>query len=345
MALLRTTAANRFDSFDVYRTSYTKIGSHEIEANVLVPKGIPPGKRPVMIKWHGGGLVSRPPLSLSPLDSSVYKTKHPTKTAGTALYAPWFAAYLVPLLHRAGAIAILPNYRLVPEARGDDLLADVASFHAWFTTALPAFLAARAPALALDYARVLVSGESAGAWLALQSVLTLPRAAFAACLLQYPVLSSIATAPADVICGEPIPGAAALDAFLAGVAVDGSAVVSSAEPPLRSAVAPMLRAHGRWAEFFGDAPHLMPMTAVEGAAFWVPTYVVHGRGDTNVPVEATRRFADKVRARFPGTRVVVETPEGDHGFDGDAMEGDEGCEWLGRLMRGVEESWGVLQGE
>jgi cephalosporin-C deacetylase-like acetyl esterase len=54
---LRTTAANRFDSFNVYRTFYKKVGSHEIEANILVPKGLKPGKHPVMIKWHGGGLV------------------------------------------------------------------------------------------------------------------------------------------------------------------------------------------------------------------------------------------------------------------------------------------------
>ena len=55
---LRTTAATRFDSFNVYRTFYKKIGSHEIEANVLVPKELKAGKHPVMIKWHGGGLVS-----------------------------------------------------------------------------------------------------------------------------------------------------------------------------------------------------------------------------------------------------------------------------------------------
>jgi cephalosporin-C deacetylase-like acetyl esterase len=55
---LRTTAATRFDKFNIYTTSYKKIGDHEIEVNVLVPKDITPGKCPVMIKWHGGGLVS-----------------------------------------------------------------------------------------------------------------------------------------------------------------------------------------------------------------------------------------------------------------------------------------------
>jgi cephalosporin-C deacetylase-like acetyl esterase len=55
---LHTTAATRFDSFNFYRTSYKKIGDHEIEVNVLVPKNIVPGKHPLMVKWHGGGLVS-----------------------------------------------------------------------------------------------------------------------------------------------------------------------------------------------------------------------------------------------------------------------------------------------
>jgi len=55
---LHTTPATRFDSFNFYRTSYKKINEHEIEVNVLVSKGIKAGKHPVMVRWHGGGLVS-----------------------------------------------------------------------------------------------------------------------------------------------------------------------------------------------------------------------------------------------------------------------------------------------
>jgi cephalosporin-C deacetylase-like acetyl esterase len=55
---IRTTPENRFDHFNVYTTSYKKIGDHGIEVNVLVPKGISPGKHPVVVRWHGGGLVS-----------------------------------------------------------------------------------------------------------------------------------------------------------------------------------------------------------------------------------------------------------------------------------------------
>lgn len=58
-----TTAATRFDSFDVHRTSYKKIGDHNIEVGILIPKDIKPGKHPVIVKFHGGGLVKYPSSS------------------------------------------------------------------------------------------------------------------------------------------------------------------------------------------------------------------------------------------------------------------------------------------
>jgi cephalosporin-C deacetylase-like acetyl esterase len=54
-----TTPATRFDRFNMYSTSYKKIRDHEIEVGILVPKELKPGKCPVIVKWHGGGLVSR----------------------------------------------------------------------------------------------------------------------------------------------------------------------------------------------------------------------------------------------------------------------------------------------
>ncbi|KAJ4345308.1 uncharacterized protein N0V89_011438 [Didymosphaeria variabile] len=282
---LRTTAANRFDNFNIYTTSYKKIGDHEIEVNVLVPKEITPGKRPVMIKWHGGGL-----------------------TAGTAVYAPWFAGYLVPFLLRNNAIAILPNYRLVPEHTGDDILEDIRDFNTWLTSSLPTYLASKAPSIEPDLSSILISGESAGAWPALQSVLELPRSTYKACLLAYPVLSTIPTHPDDIIMGESIPSNEVLEDFLAGI-IPGT-IISAARPPARDAVAPMLRAHGRWGEFFGTGKHLMPDTRIEDAKFFVPTYILHGRDDTNVPVTETERFVQRARELFPKVRFELETPPG-----------------------------------
>jgi cephalosporin-C deacetylase-like acetyl esterase len=53
-----TTPATRFDRFNVYSTSYKKVREREIGVGILVPKELKPGKCPVIVKWHGGGLVS-----------------------------------------------------------------------------------------------------------------------------------------------------------------------------------------------------------------------------------------------------------------------------------------------
>lgn len=257
------------------------------------------------------------------------------KTAGTALYAPWFAAYLVPFLHKNNAIAVLPNYRLAPENNGDDILQDIADFTTWFTSSLPTYLASKEPSLELDFSKVLVSGESAGAWLALQAVLSLPPSTFKACLVHYPVLSTIPTKPDDIIGGESLPPKEVLDEFLANL--KPGSVISSATPPARDFVAPMLRAYGRWGEYFGTGKHLMPYTTLEDAKFFVPTHIMHGKDDSNVPVGLSHAFVEKARKLFPDTRIEIVTPDGEHGFDGKIYEEDES--WLAEFLRKVEEDW------
>ncbi|KAF1962094.1 alpha/beta-hydrolase [Byssothecium circinans] len=307
-----TTAATRFDSFNFYRTSYKKIGDHEIEVNVLVPKDITRGKHPLMVKWHGGGL-----------------------STGTAAYPDWFSAFFVPFLHRNNAIAILPNYRLAPEHTGDDILEDIADFWTWFRSSLPSYVSSKDPSLELDFSKVLVSGDSAGGWCALQSVLTLPQLTLKACLIQYPVTNAFPTSPDDTPFGEAIPPKEVLDEFLAGI-VPGT-IISGATPPARDGVSVMLRAHGRWGEFFGTGKHIMPDTRIEDAKFFVPTYIIHGKDDTNVLVKWTHAFVEKAERLFPETRFKLVTPPGEHGFDVEIYEEDE--PWLVELLKGVEKDW------
>jgi acetyl esterase/lipase len=242
---------------------------------------------------------------------------------------------LVPFLIRNDAIAILPNYRLTPEHTGDEILEDIASLGTWLTSSLSTYLASKEPSIEPDLSKVLVSGESAGGWLALQSILSLPEDTFTACLLQYPVLSAFPTHPDDIIMGEYIPSKEVLEDFLASIAP--GTIISAARPPARDAVAPMLRAHGRWGEFFGTGKHLMPDTQIEYAKFFIPTYILHGRDDTNVPVKWTEKFVDRARQLFPETRFELATPPGEHGFDGNIYEEEE--PWLAALLRRVEEDW------
>jgi len=52
-----TTPETRFDSFNIYRTSYKKASDQGIDIGILIPKNLKPGKHPILVKFHGGGLV------------------------------------------------------------------------------------------------------------------------------------------------------------------------------------------------------------------------------------------------------------------------------------------------
>lgn len=180
-----------------------------------------------------------------------------------------------------------------------------------------------------------MTGDSAGGWCALQSILSQPEFTIKACFLQYPVTNAFPTSPDDTPDGEAIPPKEVLGKFLASIAP--GTIISSAIPPARNWVAPMLRAHGRWGEFFGTAKHIMPDTRIEDAKFFVPTYIIHGENDSNVPVKWSHVFIEKATKLFPGTHLEIVTPPGDHGFDEGIYEEDE--PWLKDLLERVEKDW------
>lgn len=54
--------ANKFANFDIIQTTYKKVNDHEIRADFVIPKSEFKGKRPVIVRFHGGGLVGfKPP--------------------------------------------------------------------------------------------------------------------------------------------------------------------------------------------------------------------------------------------------------------------------------------------
>jgi len=44
--------------FNIFTVPYKTINNHEITTDILVPKNIQPGKHPLLVRIHGGGLVS-----------------------------------------------------------------------------------------------------------------------------------------------------------------------------------------------------------------------------------------------------------------------------------------------
>ncbi|EFY85816.1 hypothetical protein MAC_08128 [Metarhizium acridum CQMa 102] len=97
--------ASKLQGLKVLQTPYKSIANHEIRTDVLVPETPLSGKRPVIVRFHGGGLVM-----------------------GDSLYLPFYPQWLTDLALAHGAIIISPNYRLLPEATTPQIFQDMADF-------------------------------------------------------------------------------------------------------------------------------------------------------------------------------------------------------------------------
>ncbi|KAF2734743.1 alpha/beta-hydrolase [Polyplosphaeria fusca] len=314
MASIRSTPATRFESFNLYKTPYKKVGDHDIDAHVAVPKGIKPGTHPLIVNFHGGGL-----------------------TSGDAIYPEYKAAFWVPFTHRNSAILVLPNHRLAPESSGADMLSDLADFWTWLHTAFPTYLSSQDPSLKPDLSRILVAGESAGGYMAIQSALTLPPNSLRAVLAQYPMTRRLDFTPEDTPMGMPLTDRSPMDAHLA--AMKPGDMASSATPPDRQFLV-LLSAYGLFDKYFGTGKDLWPITRVEDVDVGAlpPMWIVHGEQDSAVPLWTSQVFVDKMRELGKGDeKVTLITAEGDHGFDLEIEEED--VEWLKLALGEIEGVW------
>lgn len=255
------------------------------------------------------------------------------------MFADWIAAFWVPFVHRNNAITVLPNYRLVPEASGADILEDLADFWTWFNNkGVDKYLTSQNVNADLDYEHVLVSGDSAGGYMALQSGLTRPKGEIEAILAQYPMTNVLHRSPKHKVFELPTTSKEWLEEKLAIIKAD--AVVSSANPYTtdRLNLSIALKAHGRFNEFFGVGKHLWPITAVEDAKYLPPTTIFHATGDSAVAFQDSVDFVEKVKGIIPDVEIrLAYGKEGDHGFDGDFKEDEQ--QWLKEELKWVESKW------
>ncbi|KAB2571388.1 putative carboxylesterase 15 [Lasiodiplodia theobromae] len=319
-----------FKGFRIFDVTYKVVDSHPIQTSVLVPKSACKGPRPIIVRFHGGGLV-----------------------AGTRLHAPWFPSYLLTYATAHSAIIISPDYRLLPEAGGKDILSDISSLWSWLLTSLHAYVVLRDPlntSCGVDLGKILVTGESAGGWLAIQSALMHPsriktilsifpmadlgddhftrggrrsdgegRSTYSKSADQRSSQKSLPVRECAPAVGEP-GGSRASKAGIMGLgflldpciidehvaaARDSrnsnsrrAAVLSSVTPPARMELSLALFQHGRLGELLGDERELYPLEVLEdlrrrgaGGARLPPLCIIHGTDDTVVPVQGSKRLA------------------------------------------------------
>lgn len=146
---------SRFAPFTRIDLPYRIINGVFLEATILITVSISTSprthdkKHPVMVRWHGGGFV-----------------------VGHRMYEPWFAQWLLDLALLHEAIIITPDYRLLPESNGSDILSDVAHFWRWIQKDLPQYMEQKSLPRP-DVSNVLCCGESSGGFISVYCALHL----------------------------------------------------------------------------------------------------------------------------------------------------------------------------
>lgn len=185
-----------FREFQIHDVVYKIVDNHDIGLSILVPNALLSGahkleeKRPVIVRFHGGFLVggSRlytdwfPKWSVKPVGADPSNHLNQTRTDTESR--------LIELALSRQAILVTPDYRLLPESNGLDILSDLDAFWSWMQNDFPSSLLRGYPSSNIkpDMDNILVAGESAGGYLAAQSMLLHAEVNIAAVILVYPMV-------------------------------------------------------------------------------------------------------------------------------------------------------------
>ncbi|KAL1296765.1 hypothetical protein AAFC00_000230 [Neodothiora populina] len=302
---------------------YKTVAGLSLKTSIMVPKKpFASDKRPVMVHWHGGGYM-----------------------LGSRMFEPWFGAWLMQLAEQRGAIVVSPDYRLLPEATTDDMLDDVESFFTWLHSDLNKEVQKSTEGkLEVDLNSLAVFGESAGGYLSIQSGILCPNAGIKAIVSQYGSVDMDHpnfSAPGGVIFGEPAQPLAKANEFIAAyhakhVDVPNPKVRLEASPGELWPLAVAYLNAGKLGDAVGKGPRANPIKGIEGVKSFPPIAFTHGKQDSVVPCDNTIDFAKKLGQLLPEVPMHVETPDGEHGFDGEVTLD---APWVKNIVAFLNKYW------
>ncbi|KAF7194560.1 putative carboxylesterase M8 [Pseudocercospora fuligena] len=283
--------AAKYASFNIIDIAYKHVNGTSIPTSVLVPKKLTPGKHPVLVRWHGGGCGT-----------------------GHRLFAEWFGDWTLNLALQHSAIIISPDYRLMPESKGVDILQDARDFYIWLFNNASQILPT---GIDVDLAKILVTGESAGGWLALQAGFLIPDRV-AAIISHYPMVDMRSPHFTEKyekqLMDTPQIDPQVLDDYVAKI--EPGSIVTSRNPPDGPEFVAIMFQQGSFPKYFGTEKELYPLEMLENATSFPPTWLIHGTKDSMVPVASTEKFASALKKVLPETPMYVTLQEGEeHGFD------------------------------
>ncbi|KAE8161558.1 Alpha/Beta hydrolase protein [Aspergillus tamarii] len=318
----------KLEGFDLIQATYKQIGDHAIRVDILIPQTPYTGKRPTLVRTHGGALV-----------------------ACDSLFMDFFPHWASDLALKYGAVIVSPNYRLMPESTSSEIYDDVDDFWKWLhSPALTDLLANHTTATEIDLTRILTTGDSAGGLLSLYLALTYPsqiRASTAGYPWVNPSSAGFQAPRTTLPFGVHTPESVIDDTVAA--AASGQ-IVSSDRSPARLAFMLAAVEHGRLAGFYENQAEgssrrelFYPAKKLEEPGMSIPRggiAIWHGRQDTVVPLEDVEQFMvrllEATKGLPSGGKVVLALRDGDHGFDMDNRYEDE---WLQNALKLAVDAW------
>lgn len=311
-------------AFFITDFSYCSLDGTSIPASALVPKDLQPGKYPCIIRWHGGCFIT-----------------------GHRLYPRWYGTWTLSLALTRSAVILAPDYWLLPEASGIDILRDVRGFYSWLNTDN---LAAVLPGgVQLDLEDLLVFGESAGGWMAVQSaLLDESRGKVAAIVARYPMLDLrdrfYCEAYEKVIFNPPASqlGTEVVDRHLEKIEGRDLTVIS-VFPPERTPLVIAAMQHGMLEKWMGDTRDLHPLEVLDVKRIQTPMWILHGLEDNVVPIEGTYKFVEKVQSASTDCEIHVSYETGMRGFD-NQEETTLDTPWVRSGLTFLEKFWPCREG-
>ncbi|KAF2276502.1 alpha/beta-hydrolase [Westerdykella ornata] len=334
-----------------------------LEVDILVPNTVICGETPlseqtpVHVRFHGGGFFT-----------------------GAPLYKPWWGYHVRDLFLDAGAVTLSPRYRKMPDVHGKEILEDVDTFWAWyqgdeFSKDLSnAFIDLGAQKfncmVQINKSQLLISGESAGGFLAAYSWLPQPSLQINALYMQYPMLCQYTRNAGNPYRGraiskedvqklakkhlrdiEKLEKAGQLQSRTASDPPEGmdmAYVFSSAKKTVNG------KRISPWEYWFRELDILQRLDRIAAndtryprPSYCPDTFISHGDQDTNCPLKDTSKpYQEKVLRMFPNAKVHIEVrADAAHAFDYDIDIKDKGTEWLLALYENIKEAWLKPAGE
>ncbi|KAH6649116.1 putative polyketide synthase [Truncatella angustata] len=316
---------SKFDEFRRLDLVYGTVACHSLWTSILTPKGLVkerhggsgiPTHIPVLVFWHGGGFI-----------------------VGDRLYEPWWPGWLLQLAVSQNAMIVAPDYRLLPEASGADIVDDLHSFWTWFLEILPSITERESWGVRPDLSRIICAGHSAGGTLALLSALERPEVAVKAVLSLYgPLDDSVPelkiSRPRMILGSWPPPPRRAEATIRSYVQKTRGKVRTDGDPTEMWELVTCILQQGRLPRMMNQRPdpRLDVIATIKKNGILPPIWMIHGENDSVVPTSCSTEFVRRVEEIVPNMPKLLSIQPGEHNFDASMTMKEgwiaDGCDFI-----------------